>query len=43
MCLYFLPYSQDVDVITVLWGVRGAVGLFPCKGMTAAKHQKTTF
>ena len=23
-----------VDGITVLWGVRGAVGLFPCEGMT---------
>ena len=34
MSLYSLPCLQEVDGITVLWGVRGAAGLFPCEGMT---------
>ena len=34
MSLYSLPCLQEVDGITVVWGVRGAVGLFPCEGMT---------
>ena len=34
MSLYSMPCLQEVDGITVLWGVRGAVGLFPCEGMT---------
>ena len=35
MSLYSLPCLQEVDGITVLWGVRGAAGLFPCEGMTS--------
>ena len=34
MSLYSLPCLQEVDGITVLWGVRGAAGLFPCEGIT---------
>ena len=34
MSLYSLPCLQEVAGITVLWGVRGAAGLFPCEGMT---------
>ena len=34
MSLYSLPCLQEVDGITVLWGPRGAAGLFPCEGMT---------
>ena len=34
MSVYSLPCLQEVDGITVLWGVRGAAGLFPCEGMT---------
>ena len=29
MSLYSLPCLKEVDGITVLWGVRGAAGLFP--------------
>ena len=36
MSLYSLPCLQEVAGITVLWGVRGAAGLFPCEGMTTA-------
>ena len=35
MSLYSLPCLQEVDGITVLWGIRGAAGLFPCEGMTS--------
>ena len=35
MSVYSLPCLQEVDGITVLWGVRGAAGLFPCEGMTS--------
>ena len=34
MSLYSLPCLQEVDGITVLWGVRGAAGLFPCDTLT---------
>ena len=36
MSLYSLPCLQEVAGMTVLWGVRGAAGLFPCEGMTTA-------
>ena len=36
MSVYSLPCLQEVDGITVLWGVRGAAGLFPCEGMTCS-------
>ena len=35
MSLYSLPCLHEVDGITVLLGVRGAVGLFPSEGMTS--------
>ena len=35
MSVYSLPCLQEVDGITVLWGIRGAAGLFPCEGMTS--------
>ena len=37
MSVYSLPYLQEVDGITVLWGIRGAAGLFPCEGMTDSR------
>ena len=42
MSLYSLPCLQEVDGITVLWGVRGAAGLFPCEGMTGAVDKVDT-
>ena len=45
MSLYSLPCLQEVDGITVLWGIRGAAGLFPCEGMTSlfAKQKSYCF
>ena len=42
MSLYSLPCLQEVDGITVLWGVRDAAGLFPCEGMTVHPIAKVT-
>ena len=46
MSLYSLPCLQEVDGLTVLWGIRGAAGLFPCEGMTEtgkSTHQNDTW